>query len=104
MINESSDLLASSNAENGAHFNPLKQSQILTKSNKLPNFAQSMPNQNAYKAAKEISQDSRHTNNKPFAAYNSVGKPPQPYYKQDKHSQQHYQTDIEALADNQVTL
>ena len=37
---QDSSLLASSNADNGAHFNPMKQSQILTKGDKKPpNFA-----------------------------------------------------------------
>ena len=54
-VNQSSSLLASSNAENGAYFNPLKRSQILTKGDKLPNFAQTMPNtQNVFKASSTL--------------------------------------------------
>ena len=49
-VAENSSLLASSNADNGAHFNPLKQSQILTKGDKKPpNFAQTMPSENVFK-------------------------------------------------------
>ena len=48
--NEDSELLASSNQENENKFNPLKQSQILTKSDKPPAFAQTMPNSNAFKS------------------------------------------------------
>jgi len=60
--------LASSIAENEDCFNPLKQSQILTKAPRAPNFAHSMPSQVAFKAP-PVRQE--------IARQSSVGRPPQ---------------------------
>lgn len=93
-------MLASSNAENEGHFNPLKQSQILTKDKKAPNFAQSMPSQTVFKNPNQGSKIEK-TSTK-LAAQSSAGKPPTHHNAFKQHQQLLFSS--EPYFENQVTL